>query len=51
MPWSIVVMATMRESVNVMKTASHGIKRLVFCGFGVAGMGGALLWAVYISPS
>ena len=48
MPWSIVVMATMRESVNVIETASQGIKRLLFRGFGVVGMGSALLGEVYI---
>ncbi len=41
MPWSIVAMAIMRENVNVIETASQGIKRLLFCGLGVVEMGGA----------
>ncbi len=48
MPWRIVAMATIRETVNVAETASHGIKRLLVSGFGVVGMGDVLLEAVYI---
>jgi hypothetical protein len=44
-------MAMIRESVNAMETANQGIKRLLFCGFGVVGMGRALLGAVYIPSS
>jgi hypothetical protein len=36
-------MATMREMVNVIETASHGSSRLLLPGLGLGGIGGAPL--------
>jgi hypothetical protein len=42
-PWIIVAMATTRETVKVMDTASHGRMRLLLGEFGSVGISGTPL--------